>query len=94
MITINILLALSATAYWYVTDNLWLAGLGVLASVLIVDKLWFVVIALVAVIGYSCVYYLWSELPHYLQLENLDILTVTVSYMVVAFVRGVLAFRG
>lgn len=87
---INILLALVAIVYGYITDNWWLSAAGLLASVLIGDRLFLVVIVLVAIIGYSCVYYLWLDIMHYPQ--NQETLAITVSYMIVALIRGMKAF--
>jgi len=94
MIVINIILALTSIAYWYITDNWWLAATGLIASVLVVDELFLVVIVLVAVIGYACIYYIWKDIGLYLQLQNLKILAVTFIYMMIATIRGMMAYWG
>lgn len=94
MIVLNVLLALTAFSYWYLTGNWWLATMGVLASLLLKDEWYFVVILLTAAIGYACVYYIWKNAGFYLQKEKLIEFGITFLYMTVAMLRAKFAFSG
>ena len=94
MIVINILLAVTAVAFWYMTGNWWLAAVGVLAAVIVKDEWFLIVILLSAVIGYVCFYYIVRDAGMYLKKENLEILGVTFFYCTVAFLRAKVAFSG
>lgn len=94
MLVINIILAITAAVYWYMTGNWWLAAIGLLASTIVTDKMFIVVIFLAALIGYACIYYILKDSELYLQLQNLEILVATFIYMVVATIKGMLVYWG
>ncbi|MCK5335473.1 MAG: hypothetical protein KAQ67_04890 [Gammaproteobacteria bacterium] len=94
MIVINIILALTAVAFWYMTGNWWLATVGVLAAVLVKDEWYLIVILLTAAIGYVCIYYILRDAGMYLNKESLEILGITFFYFTAALIRAKLAFSG
>ena len=91
---LNIIVAITAFIFWYVTGDIWPAVLGGILAIMIWDELWLLSIIISAAIIGLCAYFFWVEIIFHMdQNDILKQMAVTVIYMVSVFVKVVGSFK-
>ena len=91
---INIIIALTALMYWYVTKDVLPAALGGVLAIMILDEVWLLSVAIAAAIIILCTYYFWAEIIMHLDKELIPKhMGVTLMYMTVVLLKVTKPFR-